>query len=88
MTEPEKVRITVSVDKLTAERVAELAVRMGASQSRMASMLLEAGLQDQEWIVKVVTSKLAKGLIEALGFETRTSEDSIAEEMREQLGGK
>ncbi|QEG36186.1 hypothetical protein [Bythopirellula goksoeyrii] len=86
MPEPEKVRMTVTVDKELADRVAELAVRMGASQSRMASMLLEAGLQDQEWIVKFVTSKTAKGLLKALGFEPRTDEDAMAEERELQLG--
>ena len=61
-----KVRITVTVDEQTAVKIAELAARMNASQSRMASWLLEAGVEDNEWVIKIVTSKVVSGLRETL----------------------
>ena len=64
--EAEQVRITVSIDKKSAAKIAELAERMNASQSKMASWLLEAGLEDNERIIRIVTSRITKGLAEAL----------------------
>lgn len=61
-----QVRITVTVDEVAADKITELAKRMGASQSKMASMLLEAGLENEEWIIKVVTSRVVTGLREFL----------------------
>ena len=66
MADQEEVRITVTVSKDSAEKIAELARRMNTSQSRMASMLLQAGLENEEWIIKVVTSRVVSGLREAL----------------------
>lgn len=60
------VRITVSVPPEVAATIAELATRMNASQSRMASWLLEAGLEDHEVVIRLVTSKVMKGLKQAL----------------------
>lgn len=78
----EKVRITVTVDKAASDKIAELAQRMGASHSKMASMLLEAGLSDHAWIIRIVTSKIVKGLTQALGYELNSSEDLISNELR------
>jgi hypothetical protein len=82
MNDAEKVRITVTVDKEASDKIAELAHRMGASHSKMASMLLEAGLSDHAWIIKIVTSKIVKGLTQALGYELNSSEDLISNELR------
>jgi hypothetical protein len=68
MEEGEKVRITVTIDRRSAEKIAELSQRMKASQSRMASMLLEAGLEDNEAIIRFVTSRVVIGLRDALGM--------------------
>lgn len=64
--EPKKIRITVTVDELTAETISELAQRMNCSQSKMASSLLEAGIEDNEWIIRFVTTKAVLGLGERL----------------------
>jgi hypothetical protein len=82
MNDSEKVRITVTVDRAASEKIAELAQRMGASHSKMASMLLEAGLSDHAWIIKIVTSKIVKGLTQALGYELKSSEDAISNELK------
>ncbi len=68
MDDDDKVRITVTIDRRLAEKVTELAQRMNASQSKMASMLLEAGLEDNEAIIRLVTSRVVTGLRDALGM--------------------
>ncbi|HEX5470565.1 MAG TPA: hypothetical protein VFW73_01705 [Lacipirellulaceae bacterium] len=62
----DNVRITVSVSPLIAAKIDELAGRMKTSSSRMASELLEAGLESDEWIIKFVTSEVFTGLRDAL----------------------
>lgn len=67
MTEQTKqVRITVTVEASTAAKIAELAERMNASQSKMASWLLEEGIKDNEWLVRIVTARVVTGLREVL----------------------
>lgn len=68
MGDGDKVRITVSIDRHSAEKIAELSQRMNTSQSRMASMLLEAGLEDNEAVIRFVTSRVVTGLRDALGM--------------------
>jgi hypothetical protein len=75
MEDDDKVRITVTIDRRSAEKVAELAQRMNASQSKMASMLLEAGLEDHEWIIRLVTSRVVTGLRDALGMWNTADDD-------------
>jgi predicted transcriptional regulator len=65
--EKDKVAIIVRVSPEIGAKIEELADRMGASQSKMATMLLEEGLADNEWIIRFVTSKVVKGLRESLG---------------------
>ena len=60
------VRITVTVDQATASKINELAGRMNASPSKMASWLLEAGLEDNERVIRIVTSRVVSGLRSAL----------------------
>lgn len=74
----DRVRITVTVDAITAGKIEELAGRMNASQSRMASWLLEESIQDNEWIIKVVTSSVMQGLREALRRPGRSCDSSEA----------
>ena len=69
MIENQKVRITVTVDREAAAKIDELAARLNASQSRMASMLLQSGLEDNEWIIRLVTSRVVTGLRDALGMK-------------------
>jgi len=68
MVDEDKVRITVTIDRHSAEKIGELSQRMNASQSKMASMLLEAGLEDNEAIIRFVTSRVVTGLRDALGM--------------------
>lgn len=70
MHDEDKVRITVTIDRHAAEKVSELSQRMNTSQSRMASMLLEAGLKDNEAIIRFVTSRVVTGLRDALGMRS------------------
>jgi predicted transcriptional regulator len=46
-----------------AARIEELAERMGMSSTRMASLLLEAGLEDEEFIIRAVSSVAGKRAI-------------------------
>lgn len=78
MENEEKVRITVTVDRASADKIQELAGRMNTSHSRMASMLLEAGLENNEWIIRIVTSRVVKGLSEALGMKPSKNSDDAA----------
>ncbi len=66
MKDEEEVRITVTVSQETADRIETLADRMNASHSKMASWLLEAALDNETWIIKIVTSRVVKGLRAAL----------------------
>jgi len=76
MTDNDLVRITVTVDSETAAKISELAERMNASQSKMASWLLEAGLEDNERIIRIVTSRVTKGLRESLSRVGRSKKRS------------
>ncbi len=69
----DKVRIQTIVDKKLGAKIDELAQRMRLSQSAMAAMLLEAAVQDNEWIIKVVSSNFARKLKSAVtGKPVRT----------------
>ena len=67
MAEPETIRFTVTIDKTHYRTIGELAERMGVSQAKMAALLLEAGVQDNEWVIRMVTSRVANGLREVFG---------------------
>jgi hypothetical protein len=51
---------------------------MNTSQSKMASMLLESGVEDNEWIIKLVTSRVVLGLRDALSAWTPKASDELA----------
>lgn len=68
MPEPETIRFTVTIDKQIYQKIGELAERLGVSQAKMASMLLEAGVQDNEWVIRMVTSRVADGLRDVFGM--------------------
>lgn len=55
--ETDEVRVQVPVNKKYIERIDALAEKMGVGRGRMIAMLLEAGVNDNEWIINVVTSK-------------------------------
>lgn len=62
----EKVSIHVRVSPEIAAKIDELSKRMNASHSKMASWLLEAGLEDNEFMIKLVTAKYIKPLTKGL----------------------
>lgn len=47
-----KVRLQVVIDRATADKIEELADAMNTSVSRMSAALLEAGIEDNEWVIK------------------------------------
>ena len=63
---PDKVRIQVIVDKAVAAKVEDLAARMRWSGSKMASVLLEEAIKDNEFVIRVVTSPFAEGVIDVV----------------------
>jgi hypothetical protein len=54
----ERNRVTVSLKPESWAKIQELAKRMKTNESRLAAMLLEAGLEDNEWMIRIVTSKV------------------------------
>lgn len=49
-----RVQVPLSVD--TVRKIDELAARLKVGRGRMVAMLLEQGLEDNEWIIRFVTS--------------------------------
>ncbi|MEX0701308.1 MAG: hypothetical protein WD069_04370 [Planctomycetales bacterium] len=62
-----KVRVQAMVDSGLERKLNELADRMGVSQSQMMYWLLEAAIEDNEWIIGMVTGKFATKMREVLG---------------------
>ncbi len=54
MARKEDVRITISVSPEAAAKIAELAELLGWSQSKMGGQLLEQGIEDAEWVIRVI----------------------------------
>ncbi|MEX2215336.1 MAG: hypothetical protein WD768_14480 [Phycisphaeraceae bacterium] len=52
-----EIRVQVPVKADYLRRVDELATKMGVGRGRMIAMLLEAGVDDNDWMIKIVTSK-------------------------------
>jgi len=63
----ENVRVQSVIDRKLAEKITELGDRLGVSQSKMIYLLLEAAVEDQEWIIKAVTGSFARKVYSALG---------------------
>jgi hypothetical protein len=63
-----KVRLQTVVDKPLAEKIRELAGRMGVSESAMCYLLLEAVVSNDEWLIRIATSSWARKLGRALGI--------------------
>jgi|CXWL01.1.fsa_nt_gi hypothetical protein len=67
----DKARVQAIIDRKVLDKIDFLAGRMGISQSKMISHLLEGAVQDDEWIIRVVTNKYTKKLLEAIGIKKR-----------------
>lgn len=61
------VRYQLTVKAATGEKINELADRMNVSQSKMIEMLLETAIEDNEWLIKAVTHRWSKAIIDTLG---------------------
>jgi (p)ppGpp synthase/HD superfamily hydrolase len=55
--EGERVRVQAMVTPKAAAKLAELADKLKMSESNLAAMFLEEAVVDQEWLVKLVTSR-------------------------------
>ena len=51
----------------TAKVVRELATRVNVSDAKMIELLTEACIEDEGWLIKLVTSKWSKAIMGALG---------------------
>lgn len=62
----ERVRVNCTVSEADWTTIQELAKRMEVSPTRMASLLLRAGLQDNETVIRIVSSDVVKRGTEGL----------------------
>lgn len=77
----EKIMIQTAVEKELADKIADLAERMNVSVSKISAMLLEAAVENESWIIKAVTSRLAKQMYAALGIrKTKSTKGDLANE--------
>jgi len=67
----DKARIQSVVDKKVIKKIDEFAARFEVSQSRMVAIMLEVVVENDEWLIKVVTSKFAKRLYKAFGLKLK-----------------
>lgn len=66
-------RLQVTVGTATGAKIEELALRLNVSESKMVELLLDAAIEDNEWIIRAVTSRWAKALREVLAPKKRAS---------------
>jgi len=59
-----EIRVQVPLNADAVAKIDELADRMNVGRGRMAAMLLEAGIEENELLVKIVTSSVAKPLVD------------------------
>lgn len=67
----DKIRIQAVIDRQLMEKIDELAARMGLSQSKMVACLLEEAIRDNAWLIRVVTNKFTKAVLETVGLKKR-----------------
>ena len=63
---PDETRVQVPLSNTTIEKIDELANRLNIGRGRMASMLVEAGIANEEWLIKAVTSKFFEPIREVI----------------------
>ena len=56
----EEIRVQVPLSAATVAKVDELAELMNVGRGRMAAMLLEVGIEDNDWIIRAMTSGYMK----------------------------
>lgn len=52
----EEIRVSVPLTLDTVAKIDELAARLKVGRGRMVSLLVEQGIEDNEWIIRFVTS--------------------------------
>ncbi len=62
----EEIRVQVPLSADTVTKIDELAARMKVGRGRMAAMLLEEGIKDNEWIIRFVTSGVMRPIREVV----------------------
>jgi len=60
MSKQEEIRVQVPLSSDAVAKIDELAELMNVGRGRMVAMLLEAGIEDNEWIIRMVTSGYMK----------------------------
>lgn len=55
-----EIRVYVPMTPAVHARISELAERLDIGAGRMAAILLEDGLQDNEWVYRVVSARFMK----------------------------
>lgn len=64
--ENERVRLQYFVNAEVAEKIDYLASRVRMTRGEFMERLTEAGLEDNEWIIKTVTHPIIQGITDAL----------------------
>ena len=64
-------RLQTVVRRETAEKIREYAQRMEVSESKMICYLLEAAIEDNDWVIRAATSGFAKRLAKAFGVKKK-----------------
>lgn len=64
--EDDRLRLNCTITAAELRKIEELAKRLEVSPSRLGSMLLKAGLQDNETIIRLMTSDFAKRVQDGL----------------------
>jgi metal-responsive CopG/Arc/MetJ family transcriptional regulator len=67
----DKARIQAVVSKELVEKIDHLAERFEVSQSKMVSIMLEACLENDEWLMKLMSSAAAKKIARVFGVKNK-----------------
>lgn len=61
------VRVQVTLTAETGAKIKELADRLNLSESKMIQFLLDAAIEDNEYIIKLVTGRFANAIAGVFG---------------------
>lgn len=79
------VRLQVVIKVGHVERIDKLAERMGMTRSYFTATLIEQALLDQEWLVKLLSSKLVMRVARALGINNPKKAKQMEKEYQQAL---
>jgi len=66
-----KVKVYGVISEATNKKIVEFAERFEVSQTKMVTIMLETIVENDEWLIKAVTSKFAKRLYKAFGLKPK-----------------